>query len=81
MAGGGYDAYWELIEKCWAEDPGDRPAAVEICTMLEDRRFLLEPEKEAKFRPYVEKLRAVGRPSGGRAKTASGGFTFRRTAQ
>jgi serine/threonine protein kinase len=56
------DAYWSLIEWCWANAPVNRPSAAELCAELEKPEYLLEPEKEEKFREYVQKLKNAGRP-------------------
>lgn len=56
------DAYWGLISRCWAPDPADRPSADEICTELENPKYVLEPAQEAKFRAYVQKLKTAGQP-------------------
>ena len=36
------DAYWTLIEKCWKQDPKERPTFAEITDILIDDRFALE---------------------------------------
>ncbi|KAG8706575.1 hypothetical protein FRC11_008139 [Ceratobasidium sp. 423] len=30
----GHDALWELIQRCWRSNPGERPNIAELCTAL-----------------------------------------------
>ena len=36
------DSYWDLIQKCWAQDPEQRPTFEEITEELKSDRFILE---------------------------------------
>lgn len=35
------DCYWELIQKCWQQNPDDRPTFEEIVNILKDDKFAL----------------------------------------
>lgn len=36
------DCYWELIQKCWKQNPDERPTFDEITEMLKDDKFAIE---------------------------------------
>lgn len=36
------DIYWDLIQKCWKQDPSERPTFDEITEMLKDDRYAIE---------------------------------------
>ena len=36
------DHYWELIQKCWKQDPSERPTFDEITTILKEDKYALE---------------------------------------
>ena len=36
------DSYWELIQKCWKENPNDRPTFAEIVEELKDDKYAIE---------------------------------------
>ncbi|KAK8881221.1 hypothetical protein M9Y10_003955 [Tritrichomonas musculus] len=36
------DQYWDLIQKCWKQEPKDRPTFEEIVEILKDDKYALE---------------------------------------
>ena len=36
------DHYWDLIQKCWQQNPDDRPTFEEIVNILKDDKYALE---------------------------------------
>jgi serine/threonine protein kinase len=72
------DAYWTLITWCWVNAAGDRPSAEELCEELEKPEYLLEPEKEGKFREYVQILKQSGKPQPENKARTGSQFVFQR---
>lgn len=49
------DCYIKLIEKCWSQDPKDRPTFDEIVHLLKtDRDFIRNNINEDDYRNYIE---------------------------
>ncbi|KAK8871844.1 hypothetical protein M9Y10_007587 [Tritrichomonas musculus] len=49
------DCYRELIGKCWAEDPKERPTFDEIVNILRtDSRFITDDVEEEEYRNYIK---------------------------
>lgn len=52
------NSYKELIEKCWADDPNDRPTFDEIITLLEtEKDFIIDDADEDEFLVFIEDIK------------------------
>ncbi|KAK8896745.1 hypothetical protein M9Y10_014662 [Tritrichomonas musculus] len=48
------DSYKDLIERCWSQDPKDRPSFEEIVELLKNDKFITPNVNKKTFRSYVE---------------------------